>query len=123
MIPYFQKLADAVHEHGAATMCQLTHMGRKTSWGVGHWLPPVAPFRVRGQAHRAFPKEMELGDMKRIAADFAEAAWRCQQGGLGGCELLASGHLLDSFWSPLTNQRDDATSMGLMPGVGLVWRC
>ena len=107
VIPHFQRLADKMHLNGAATMCQLTHMGRRTSWDVADWLPTVAPSRVREHAHRSFPKELEPADLRRIAADFGNAAWRCQQGGLDGVELLASGHLLDSFWSPLTNQRTD----------------
>jgi 2,4-dienoyl-CoA reductase-like NADH-dependent reductase (Old Yellow Enzyme family) len=59
---------------------------------------------VREPAHRSFPKELEPRDLRRIAADFAAAAWRCKEGGLDGCELLASGHLLDSFWSARTNR-------------------
>ena len=31
VIPYFQQLAERVHKHGAATMCQITHMGRRLS--------------------------------------------------------------------------------------------
>eukprot|EP00966_Prymnesium_polylepis_P253799 5865914-Prymnesium_polylepis.2 len=46
VIPHFQRLADAVHLHGAATMCQLTHMGRRTSWDVEDWLPTAAPSRA-----------------------------------------------------------------------------
>ena len=43
IIPYFQAFADRVHAHGAALMCQLTHMGRRTRWSTGHWLPTLAP--------------------------------------------------------------------------------
>jgi len=28
-------LADACHEHGAAVMIQLTHLGRRTRWDKG----------------------------------------------------------------------------------------
>ena len=120
VIPHFQRLADAVHLHGAATMCQLTHMGRRTSWDVADWLPVAAPSRVREPAHRAFPKELEPSDLRRIAADFGSAAWRCKQGGLDGCELLASGHLLDSFWSTLTNRRTDGYGGSLSNRVRFV---
>ena len=30
VIPWFRELADAVHAHGCAIMCQITHMGRRT---------------------------------------------------------------------------------------------
>src|SRR5665213_2584548 len=30
--PYFRVFAERVHRHGAAIMCQITHMGRRTRW-------------------------------------------------------------------------------------------
>lgn len=108
VIPYFQALAEAVHAEGAAIMCQLTHMGRRTVWNHGDWLPVIAPSRVREPAHRAFPKEMDAYDIARLVAAYGAAARRCKEGGLDGMELLAHGHLLEQFWSPRTNQRTDA---------------
>ena len=43
IIPYFQALAQRVHKYGTALMCQITHMGRRTFWNAGHWLPTLAP--------------------------------------------------------------------------------
>merc|ERR1719174_1722831 len=80
VIPHFQKLADAVHLYGAYTMCQLSHMGRRTTWDTGDWLPNIAPSRGREHAHRSFPKEMELSDIRRVVSDFAAAAERCKIG-------------------------------------------
>lgn len=107
IIPWFQKLTEGVHKHGAAVMCQITHMGRRTAWDDGHWLPVLAPSSVRERAHRAFPKVMEYEDIERVIEDFASAARRCQQGGFDGIEILSHSHLLGQFLSPLTNQRDD----------------
>ena len=107
IIPWFRKLTDGVHAHGAAIMCQITHMGRRTAWDDGHWLPVLAPSGVRERAHRAFPKVMEQEDIDRVIVDFTAAARRCQQGGFDGIELLSHSHLLGQFLSPLTNQRDD----------------
>ncbi len=39
IIPWFQQLADAVHRHDCALMCQITHMGRRTCDDVADWLP------------------------------------------------------------------------------------
>lgn len=39
----------------------------------------------------------------RIISDFAGAAERMKAGGMDGIELQVYGHLLDQFWSPLTN--------------------
>ena len=108
IIPWFRQLADRMHEHGAATMVQLTHMGRRTVWDDGDWLPTISASSVREPAHRSFPKEMEPADIRRVVAAFAEAARRCQEGGLDGLELEAYGHLIDQFWSPLVNKRGDS---------------
>eukprot|EP00931_Biecheleriopsis_adriatica_P093881 TRINITY_DN67600_c0_g1_i1.p1 TRINITY_DN67600_c0_g1~~TRINITY_DN67600_c0_g1_i1.p1 ORF type:complete len:728 (-),score=130.52 TRINITY_DN67600_c0_g1_i1:324-2246(-) len=107
VIPYFQKLADAVHAEGAATMVQLTHLGWRTCDDVADWLPSVAPSRIREPAHRSFTKEMEQTDIDRIIRDFGKAALRAKQGGLDGVEIFAAGHLLDAFWSPRVNKRCD----------------
>lgn len=32
IVPWFMRLPDGVKSHGAAVMCQITHMGRRTGW-------------------------------------------------------------------------------------------
>ncbi|WP_028659035.1 NADH:flavin oxidoreductase [Nocardioides insulae] len=107
IVPWLQRLSDAVHEEGAAVMTQVTHLGRRTSNFTGDWLPVVYSSPLREPAHRSFPKVAEQWDLDRIVADFVAAAQRCQQGGLDGIELMHYGHLLDGFLSPATNHRDD----------------
>lgn len=107
IVPWLKRMADACHEHGSACMIQLTHLGRRTVWNGADWLPVVSPSNVREPAHRAFPKIMEDWDMDRIAGDYADAAERVKEAGLDGFELECYGHLLDSFWSPAINNRDD----------------
>ncbi|MDN2567377.1 NADH:flavin oxidoreductase [Aquibium sp. A9E412] len=108
IVPWLSELAEACHEHDCKVMIQLTHLGRRTGWNKGDWLPVLSASPVREPAHRAFPKEAEDWDIERIVADYAAAAERCRAAGLDGIELEAYGHLMDSFWSPLTNRRDDA---------------
>ncbi len=103
VVPWIQDLTDACHEHGCAVMIQLTHLGRRTTWNKGDWLPSVSSSKHREPAHRAFPKLIEDWDIDRIINDFADAAERMQAGGMDGIELQVYGHLLDQFWSPLTN--------------------
>ncbi|MEQ8395259.1 FAD-dependent oxidoreductase [Thalassobaculum sp.] len=107
IVPWLRELADGVHAHGTAIMCQITHLGRRTSSTSGDWLPVVAASPIREPAHRAFPKEAEDFDLERIAAAYGAAARRCRDGGLDGVEIEAYGHFLDGFWSPLTNKRTD----------------
>jgi 2,4-dienoyl-CoA reductase-like NADH-dependent reductase (Old Yellow Enzyme family) len=107
VVRWLRELADAVHEHGAALMIQITHLGRRTSWSKGDWLPVVAPSPVREPAHRAFPKSAEDWDIARIVGQYAVAAERCKAAGLDGIEIECYGHLADQFWSPATNKRED----------------
>ena len=106
VVPYIRQLTDACHEHGCAVMIQLTHLGRRTGWAKGDWLPSVSSTKHREPAHRAFPKLAEDWDIARIISDFADATERMKEGGMDGIELQVYGHLLDQFWSPLTNDLD-----------------
>jgi 2,4-dienoyl-CoA reductase-like NADH-dependent reductase (Old Yellow Enzyme family)/thioredoxin reductase len=103
VVPYLKDMVDACHEHGTAVMIQLTHLGRRTGWNKGDWLPVVSPSHEREASHRSFPKKMEDWDMARIQRDYVAAAQRMQAAGMDGLELEAYGHLMDQFWSPLTN--------------------
>ncbi|MGW8461835.1 oxidoreductase [Pseudomonas sp. CLCA07] len=106
VVGWMRDLSDACHEHGAAVMIQLTHLGRRTRWDKGDWLPVVSPSFEREASHRSFPKKMEDWDVERIIKDYADAAERMKFAGLDGIELQAYGHLMDQFWSPLTNDLD-----------------
>lgn len=103
VVPWLKDLTDACHEHGTAVMIQLTHLGRRTGWNKADWLPVVSSSHEREAAHRAFPKKMEQWDIARIRNDYVAAAQRMKAAGMDGLELQAYGHLLDQFWSPLTN--------------------
>ena len=107
VVPWFKRLADEVHEQGAAVMIQLTHLGRRTVWNKDDWFPVLAPSPIREPAHRGFPKAIEDWDIARILRHYADAAERCKVGGLDGFEIECYGHLPDQFWSPMTNKRDD----------------
>jgi len=103
VVPHMRDLVDACHEHGAAVMIQLTHLGRRTRWDRGDWLPVLAAGPAREPAHRAQPKLIEDWDIARVIADFADAAERMQAAGVDGIEFECYGHLLDQFISPATN--------------------
>ncbi len=122
IVPWLRELADACHEHGAAVMMQITHLGRRTAWNRADWLPVLAPSPVREPAHRAFPKAAEDWDLDRIVGQYADAAERLRAGGLDGIEIEAYGHLLDQFWSPATNRRDDEYGGSLDNRLRFTWR-
>lgn len=101
------EMTERIHRHGAAVMCQITHMGRRNVSNDGDWLPTIAPSPIREPMHRGWPKAMEKTDIRRVVDDFGAAAVRAKIGGLDGIELCATSHLLDQFWTPLSNRRTD----------------
>lgn len=103
VVPWMKEMTDACHEHGAAVMIQLTHLGRRTRWDKADWLPVVGATHEREPAHRAFPKLIEDWDIERIIGDFADAAERMKAAGVDGVEFESFGHLLSQFWSPMSN--------------------
>jgi N-methyl-L-proline demethylase len=107
IVPWLQRLTDAVHEHDCACMMQISHLGRRTGWDKGDWLPVVGPSPLREPAHRAHPKEAEEWDIHRIVGQYVDAAERMKAGGMDGIEIEAYGHLFDQFLSPYTNRRND----------------
>ncbi len=107
IIPFFNRISDFYHTRDATIMTQITHLGRRTNSNVGEWTPILAPSAVRETLHRGFPRSMDKEDINRIVEAFGQAALVCKEGGLDGVEVIASGHLIDQFWSPLTNKRGD----------------
>lgn len=104
VVGWMKQLTDDCHEQGCAVMIQLTHLGRRTRWDKGDWLPVVAAGPDREPSHRAFPKVVEDWDIERIVQDYADAAERMKEAGLDGVEFECYGHLMDQFMSPLTNR-------------------
>ncbi len=121
IVPWLRELADDCHEHDCKVMIQLTHLGRRTGWNKADWLPVLSASPIREPAHRSFPKEAEDWDIARIVADYASAAQRMQAAGLDGIEFEAYGHLMDAFWSPATNRREDDYGGSLDNRLRFTW--
>ncbi|MCH7507327.1 MAG: NADH:flavin oxidoreductase [Proteobacteria bacterium] len=106
IIPHFQQFAERIHQYDCALMCQITHLGRRARTRAFDWLPSLAPSRSREVAGD-IPKVMDHDDIHRIVKSYGEAALRCKEGGLDGCEVVGQAHLLEQFWSPASNWRSD----------------
>ncbi len=122
IVPWMRELTEACHEHDCKVMIQLTHLGRRTGWNKADWLPVLSASPVREPAHRSFPKTAEDWDIERIVADYASAAQRMKEAGLDGVEFESYGHLMDGFWSPATNHRDDEYGGSLDNRLRFTWR-
>jgi len=106
VIPHFQQFADRIHQYNCALMCQITHLGRRANARTWDWLPTISASRSR-EADGGFPKVMDRDDIDRVVKAYGEAALRCKEGGLDGCEVVGQAHILEQFWSPAWNQRSD----------------
>ena len=67
VVPWIKKLTKVIHDQDCAIMIQLTHLGRRTSWNKGDWLPSISSGKHREPAHKAFPKVAEkVGIFKEL---------------------------------------------------------
>jgi dimethylglycine catabolism A len=102
------RLAETVHRHGMKIMIQATHMGRRSAYAGDPWPHLVSPSGIREPVHRGNAKAIEIEDIARIIKDFAAAARRVKASGFDGIEISAAHQqLIDQFWSPRSNKRDD----------------
>ncbi|MDI6710059.1 MAG: NADH:flavin oxidoreductase [Thermoanaerobacterales bacterium] len=109
LVAGLRRLVDEVHRRGAKIGIQITHAGSNTSSEVlGH--QPLAPSPVPHPSKRynEVPKELSKDELGTIRESFAAAARRAKEAGFDMVEIHgAHGYLLNQFFSPLTNRRDD----------------
>jgi 2,4-dienoyl-CoA reductase-like NADH-dependent reductase (Old Yellow Enzyme family) len=97
----FEKLASAIHSVGAPAVVQINHAG-----GVAN--KKIIGAQPAGPSARGKTRELEVSEILAIAEEFVLAAQRAVQAGFDGVELHgAHGYLLNQFFSPLLNSRDD----------------
>jgi 2,4-dienoyl-CoA reductase-like NADH-dependent reductase (Old Yellow Enzyme family)/NADPH-dependent 2,4-dienoyl-CoA reductase/sulfur reductase-like enzyme len=106
-IPGMRKLSRAVHDEGALLIGQLNHGGRQH---LGRAVPPVliAPSPIACPRSGGVPHEMTLEEVEQMVEWFATSAVHCLEAGMDGVEIHgAQGHLIQQFFSPYSNRRDD----------------
>ncbi|MBI4338265.1 MAG: FAD-dependent oxidoreductase [Chloroflexi bacterium] len=112
IIPWYQKMASAVHEFGVPLLQQINHFGKRVS-GLGLMYESYvvsasanpAPTWDFSQVVAHEPDEEEVGELVRA---YGQAARRCVAGGLDGVEIMmAFGNLIPQFFSPVLNRRTD----------------
>jgi 2,4-dienoyl-CoA reductase-like NADH-dependent reductase (Old Yellow Enzyme family)/thioredoxin reductase len=107
VIPHLKRFSDTLHEHDTVLLCQITHRGRR-----GHsnltWQRLLSPSAIKEPNHREVPGVLHKPQIEMIVQAFADAAVRVKKGGFDGVELSAAHcHLIDQFWGPNVNFRDD----------------
>lgn len=102
-------LASAIQHNGTKAIVQLYHGGRMTSSSVLRGTQPVAPSAVKAERPTAEePRALEEDDILQIIEDFKAGAVRAIEAGFDGIELHgANTYLLQQFFSPHSNRRED----------------
>lgn len=109
-VPGLKRLADAIREWGAKSVCQIMHTGRYAhpkKYGIAE-VPTgpsaiTSPLRKFGEC-RALTKD-EIKEMVKL---YGQAACRIREAGFDAVEMRAhGGYLGASFLSPWANKRTD----------------
>lgn len=111
-VPGLTRLVDTIHAGGTKAICQISHAG---SGGVveATGMPLAAPSAVVSPTggkvgDGSMPEALTREDIRETVAQFAAAAGRAKAAGYDAVEIhSAHAYLLDEFYSPLANQRED----------------
>jgi 2,4-dienoyl-CoA reductase-like NADH-dependent reductase (Old Yellow Enzyme family)/pyruvate/2-oxoglutarate dehydrogenase complex dihydrolipoamide dehydrogenase (E3) component len=107
VIPHFRRLTDACHEHGTVMIQQIYHVGAHGDWDNSlqpSWSPSgLVSLHDSDGSHR-----MSEAEIAEVVESFGQAARRARDSGFDGCELMAAYNaLIEQFWTPYSNRRDD----------------
>ena len=107
-IPGWEKLASAVHEHGAKILPQLFHPAYM-AFNVPGTPRLIAPSFVGPSYAREAPRPITIDEIHELTHQFGDAAVRMQKAGIDGVEVHAAhAHgMLGGFLSPQYNKRTD----------------
>ena len=119
-IEFLARIFQFIEAQGGVAGMQLAHAGRKASTSApfkghaplspaeGGWSPILGPSALAFDDEHQTPQELDREGIERIVRAFGEAAGRALAAGAKVVEIHAAhGYLLNSFLSPLTNQRSD----------------
>lgn len=120
-VPGYRKIVEAYKAHGVATAIQIGHAGRRGSaarpWEGAAPLTeagPDRPWRTAGPSALAerdgypVPHALDQSEILEIVEAFRQAARRALEADFDVVEIHgAHGYLLHSFFSPISNQRND----------------
>ncbi|PJE79196.1 N-ethylmaleimide reductase [invertebrate metagenome] len=119
----WRKVTRAVHNKEGNIFTQLWHVGRVSHPVFQNGEPPLAPSALKpvdtkvwiadehGQGQMIpceTPRAMTKDDIKRVVADFADAAKKAVKAGFDGVEIHGgNGYLIDQFLRTNSNHRTD----------------
>lgn len=108
-IPGLTKLATAMKANGAKAILQIFSAGRMTNSTILRGLEPVSASAIPAtNPHAQTPHALSDTEIAELIGAFGEATRRAIQAGFDGVEIHgANTYLLQQFFSPHSNRRDD----------------
>lgn len=107
VIEGIKEIADVIHKNGSKAIMQINHAGNAASSEITG-CQPVGPSAVPNPRRGEVPRELSREEIKEIIKGFKDASIRVKKAGFDGVEIhSAHGYLLNQFFSPLTNKRED----------------
>lgn len=111
MIPSLSRLASAIKDKGAKAVLQIFHGGRECPPELvpdGDVVSASAVQSEQGRGSRVVPRALTDEEIQSIIRDFGQTTRRAIEAGFDGVEIHgANGYLLQQFFSPHSNRRED----------------
>ncbi|MEK4229861.1 NADH-dependent flavin oxidoreductase [Solibacillus sp. FSL H8-0538] len=108
-IPSLTKLANAIKDNGATAILQIFHAGRMSNSKLLNGKTPVSASTVAALRPNAeTPRALSTQEIDDTIQHFADATRRAIEAGFDGVEIHgANTYLVQQFFSPHSNRRDD----------------
>ncbi|MFS8114270.1 FAD-dependent oxidoreductase [Rhizobium jaguaris] len=107
VVPHFRKLVRAIKDNGAVAIQQLYHVGAHGDSDNSfhpHWSPSGLPSYHDSDGSHPMTEE----EVWETIDGFVQAARRCREAGFDGVEVWAAYlGMVDQFWTPWSNRRED----------------
>ena len=114
IVPYYSRLCEGIHRHGAKAFIELSAAG-------GNRSAVRSASSVPGGMKRVTPRPYDEKGIRDLVEDHVRAAVYVARGGFDGIDLHAThGMLLEEFYSTATNLREDGYGGSLENRVRLL---
>ncbi|MBB3108668.1 2,4-dienoyl-CoA reductase-like NADH-dependent reductase (Old Yellow Enzyme family) [Paenibacillus phyllosphaerae] len=108
-VPSLKRLADGIKSKGAKAILQIFHAGRQAPAALVPNGDVVSASAVSSEQNPSVtPRELSEAEIESIIRDFGETTRRAIEAGYDGVEIHgANGYLIQQFFSPHANRRED----------------
>jgi 2,4-dienoyl-CoA reductase-like NADH-dependent reductase (Old Yellow Enzyme family) len=108
MIPSLKQLANGIKSQGAKAVLQIFHGGRMCPPELVPNGETVSASNIPAEGSNTTPRELSEAEIEHIIEAFGDSTRRAIEAGFDGVEIHgANGYLLQQFFSPHSNRRED----------------